>query len=290
MNSGGDEVVFCIKGVEQLSAGLDPDFSTYYAASSTRKVWLTDREPVDNVITVKMRDGEQGVAMFLNNDLLGGAGTDIAALACDLYVPSGFVQTDYIGDPAGGDPAKDYYRAVPIGPGHWSHLGFASTIVRVDFYFVDSSLNQLSTKLSIIKEDAICKHDSAQLGWFNTRGGYDYLTFTGRVPKTITTSSKSFRRSALRFDVSTFRIDEGREDVEYSKTGRKRYTLQEQFFTAEDRELLQYLMQSRVVSVRVGGGNWEPVNVVQDSLLIEPSGSRLYKVSLDVEVATDIRC
>lgn len=291
MNSGGDATVFCIKGVEQLSAGLDPAFNAYYAASASTKVWLTDREPENNVITYRMKEDEQGVAMFLNNDSLGGAGTNIAWLRVDQYEKSGtLIGQTFIENPTDADPARDYYRAVPVGPGHWSHLGLDPTTVRAEFRFVDSGFQVISMPLNVIEEPGICKHESVQVAWFNTRGGYDYLTFTGRAPQTITTSSKRYRKSPLRYDSATFSIEDGRQDVEFAKTGRKRYTLNEQFFSATDRDLLQYLLRSRVVSIRVGTGDWLPANVLTDSLQIQPSGSQFYAVSLEVEIAQDIRC
>jgi hypothetical protein len=45
-----------------------------------------------------------------------------------------------------------------------------------------------------------------------------------------------------------------------------------------------------VVQMRRGTGDLEPCIVRTNSLRIEPAGSRFYAVSLDVELARDVRC
>ena len=135
------------------------------------------------------------------------------------------------------------------------------------------------------------KHESTQVAWFNTRGGYDYLTFTGRSPKVVTTEGKTYRRNVRQYGLSTFRFeDDGREYATYAKTGKEQYTLTTNDFNEVERDLVQYLLRSKVVHIRRGDGDWLPATVLTNSVTIEPAGSQLYNVSLTVEVAEDIRC
>jgi len=69
-------------GYEQLSQGLDPSFSDYYGTASTKKVWLSDRIPVNNIIEVTAGIEDNGVAAFINSDDTGSA---IVNLTIKIY-------------------------------------------------------------------------------------------------------------------------------------------------------------------------------------------------------------
>ena len=71
-------------GYEQLSQGLDPSFSDYYGTASTKKVWLMDREPVNNVIEVNAGIEDNGVAAFINSDDTGSAIVNITLKIPDV--------------------------------------------------------------------------------------------------------------------------------------------------------------------------------------------------------------
>lgn len=43
-----NQSLYLIDGYEQLSAGLHPGFSDYYGTGNKKKVWLSDREPVES--------------------------------------------------------------------------------------------------------------------------------------------------------------------------------------------------------------------------------------------------
>ena len=90
-----------------------------------------------------------------------------------------------------------------------------------------------------------------------------------------------------------------RNTSSYAKSARKQYTLSDLFFTEQQRDQLEFALRSKVVQIRrwenVGETTnidygWEPATILTNSLVIEPSGSRFYNVSIDVEVAQDIRC
>ena len=73
-------------GYEQLSQGLDPSFSDYYGTASTKKVWLTDRIPSNNVIEVTAGIEDNGVAAFINSD---DTGSLISRLLINTYDTAG---------------------------------------------------------------------------------------------------------------------------------------------------------------------------------------------------------
>jgi len=171
------------------------------------------------------------------------------------------------------------------------HLGFTTMPDIVNFVLQDGS-NAMSMNLKVTaNKPRPCKHEATQLAWINTRGGWDYLRFDSRAPLTISTTGKEYRKNVGTYGEATFTIASNIQQYDtYGKVGRESYTLSEQFFTEAQRDLCQYLMRSPVVQMRRGTGDWEPCIVRTNSLQIQPAGARFYSVSLDVELARDIRC
>ena len=63
--------IWLIDGYEQISAGLDPSFADYYGTASTKKFWLTDREPESDIIHITAGIEDTGVLTFINTDDTG---------------------------------------------------------------------------------------------------------------------------------------------------------------------------------------------------------------------------
>ena len=137
-----------------------------------------------------------------------------------------------------------------------------------------------------------CRNTATQVAWINTRGGWEYLLFTSRAPKQISVEGKNYRKTIGSYNDATFSFNADQSQYEtFGKTGKEQYTLQENFFNAEERGLLDSLMKSNVVQIRrLDESVWKPVNVLTNSLTIQPAGSQFYNVSLQVEIAQDIRC
>lgn len=286
------EHVYLLRGVEQISSGLNPSFAAYYPQSSTNKAWLTDR-PQDSVgeVNVSMSVDDEAVAMFLVPDNMGVT-TSVGMVQVRGFRAGGASDGAVNIPIAASTTAKENLKAVPIGPAHWAHLGITSSAVtQVSFQLATSGGTARSEKLWVRLDEAPCNHEATQLAWINSRGGWDYLRFDGRAPYTVSTTSKEYRKSVGTFGEATFTIASDVQQYDtYGKVAKEGYTLTEQFFSAEERDLLQYLMRSPVVQMRRGTGEWEPCIVRTTSLRIEPSGTRFYAVTLDVELARDVRC
>ncbi len=287
-----NEAVYLLRGVEQISSGLNPSFSNYYPQSGTNKAWLTDR-PQDSIgeVNMTMAVDDEGVMMFLTPDNMGVV-TGAERVEVRGYRAGGASDGAVNIPIAASTTTKENLQAVPIGPAHWAHLGIVSTAVtQVSFQLATTGGSARSEKLWVRLDEAPCNHDATQLAWINSRGGWDYLRFDGRAPFTVSTTSKEYRKSVGTFGEATFTIASDIQQYDtYGKVAKEAYTLTEQFFSAEERDLLQYLMRSNVVQMRRGTGEWEPCIVRTNSLRIEPSGARFYAVSLDVELARDVRC
>ena len=293
-----EKKVYIGNGVEQITSGLLPSFVEYYPTSNNRIGWLTDRkrsDPEDDTseIQVSMAEEDQAVGLIYITDNLGTA-TSVTRCRVRQYNTSGtFVAYIDIAIPSiSATIARQSLLAVPIGPAHWSHLGLNAACHTAKFRLETSSGGDKCVELAVTKDHPRpCNHDATQVAWLNTRGGWDYLRFDSRSPLNVNVTGKTFRKQVGTYGSSTFSLSTQMNQYEtYAKTGKEAYTLSENFFSAEERDLLQYLMRSKVVQMRRGTGTWEPVVVRSNSLTIEPAGSRFYNVSLDVELGRDVRC
>ena len=290
LNQDSSEV-FLLNGTEQTSSGLLPSFAAYYPTAVTKKAWLTDLPLVDNKITLEMGDEDEAVMMFVNTNSLGTL-TSLDRVSIFGYNAAGSVADSVTITVADATTVtKNNLYALPIGPAAWTHLGMGSDVVEIRCTL--GNIAGGNSRQLIVKNNSCrpLKHEATQLAWINTRGGWDYLRFDGRAPLNVSTTSKEYRKNVGTYGEATFTIASNVQQYDtFGKVGKEAYTLTEQAFTASQREILQYLMRSPVVQMRTGTGPWEPCLVRTNSLQIEPAGSQLYKVSLNVELARDVRC
>lgn len=293
------EDIFLTNGTEQLADGLHPAFSPYYWGNSVG--WLTERtfgdlsgETYDGT-TITMRGDEERTISLLAADSMGK----------NLSSPSVF----YTFVPITGVPdqgaksitfttnAKTRMLHVPLGWSQIEDLQIAynytlDQIKYVDVRVIEGAANAGNAVRIIYDDTRGCRNTSTQVAWINTKGGWEYLRFDSRAPKQISVEGKTYRKTIGTYGSSTFSFDAaGSQYDTFAKTGKEQYTLQENFFDANERALLDSLMKSRLVQIRrMDETVWKPVTVLTNSLTIQPAGSQFYNVSLQVEIAQDIRC
>ena len=290
-------------GYEQLSQGLDPSFSDYYGTASTKKVWLMDREPVNNVIEVNAGIEDNGVAAFINSDDTGSA---IVNLTIKIYDTLGSLEDTltYIVNSTNGGlvPTTNWTNDnndasllyAYIYPGSLSAITTAlnNVVEGWDYYDVIPSTDTAPTgnTLRIRNKCRNTKNEPVQLGWANTRGGWDYLRFNGKKQKTVTREEKTYRKivgdySGAQFELAT----SAREIKPYQLEAKETYQLNS-VLTIEEVTLMQYCMRSKNVMARIDG-TWVPVTIQTNSMQIEEETvSKVFITSFNVELAQIIRC
>ena len=290
-------------GYEQLSQGLDPSFSDYYGTASTKKVWLTDREPVNNVIEVNAGIEDNGVAAFINSDDTGSA---IVNLTIKIYDTLGSLEDTltYIVNSTNGGlvPTTNWTNDnndasllyAYIYPGSLSAITTAlnNVVEGWDYYDVIPSTDTAPTgnTLRIRNKCRNTKNEPVQLGWANTRGGWDYLRLNGKKQKTVTREEKTYRKivgdySGAQFELAT----SAREIKPYQLEAKETYQLNS-VLTIEEVTLMQYCMRSKNVMARIDG-TWVPVTIQTNSMQIEEETvSKVFITSFNVELAQIIRC
>lgn len=296
--------VYLIDGYEQLSAGLHPGFSNYYGTGNKKKVWLSDREPVDSVINVKAAIEDNGVVAFLNTD---DTGSLIERLVINIYDTSGTLDntlTYDINSTNGGlVPSTAWGNTNNNGsllyaylyPASFTALTAALNAVTGGWGHYDvipsTGLNvQTGNILRVTNSCRYSKNEAVQLAWANTRGGWDYLRFNGKKQKTVTREEKTYRKIVGDYDRSTFTFaTTAREIKPYQLEAKERYQLNG-ILTIEELTLMQYCMRSKNVMARIDG-LWVPVTIQTNSMQIEEETvSKVFVTSFNVELAQIIRC
>jgi len=293
------EEVIVTNGTEQIADGLHPSFNDYLWGNDVG--FLTERPVVNNVITHRARRDEELVVSFIDGDDIGEtrAGTYILRAT---YVPyTGSSYTGPVGAAYTGTDVTEMLLQIPIGGpnlvANYASVPFTlEETDYIDFYLYRTDAGnegQIGNAYRVVFDDSRgCRNTATQVAWINTKGGWEYLRFDSRAPKQISVEGKTFRKTIGTYGEATFSFDAaGAQYDTFAKTGKEQYTLQENFFDANERALLDSLMKSRMVQIRrMDEDVWKPVTVKTNSLTIQPAGSQFYNVSLTVEIAQDIRC
>ena len=281
-------------GVCQISDGyLSFKESPYLMASSTAKAFLTDRVGEGEDIEMYMADEDEGIVAIVQPDEFLATDTDVDEFYYSVSQTGG-ATADQLNFAAGSLTANDNYKVACIGPAQVAQLFGASwngnwTKIQIEMRTTTNTIR--SRHLTIYRDCRPIKHDPVQLTWANTVGGWDYLRFDGRALKTVNSEDKRYRKTVGSYGEADFTFNAyDRQDTPYHVTAREKYALRNQFFTASERDLLQYCLRSKKVMFRVGTGDWLPCTVDTKSYTVQPAASKLFDVSLNIDLAQDIRC
>jgi len=298
-----NQTLYLVDGYEQLSAGLHPGFTDFYGTQSNRKVWLTDRVPASNVISVKAAIEDEGVAAFLNTD---DTGSLIERLVINIYDTSGTLDDTLTydvnltnGAQSPGAAASSYTNGTLVYayvyPASFSGLTTALNAVTGGWGHYDvipsTGLNvQTGNILRVTNDCRYSKNEAVQLAWADTRGGWDYLRFNGKKQKTVTREEKTYRKIVGDYDAATFTFAPSEREIKpYQLEAKERYQLNG-ILTIEELTLLQYCMRSKNVMARIDG-TWVPVTISTNSMQVEEETvSKVFVTSFEVELAQIIRC
>jgi len=287
--------IYVMDGYEQVSSGLHPSFSDYYGTASTKKFWLTDREPVNNVITIEAADDDEGFFAFINNNTV----SDVTRLAFQLIPPTG-APTTLTKDlnttngaqlPSATSPVNGFLVYAGIMPAQVLTPIFSATSWKqITITPQNGSGTQEGNVLSIIRDCTDYKDQAVQVTFANSRGGWDYLKFEGRPGRSITTEEKTYRKALGNYDATTYTFQSFNPEVEaYQKTAKLQYILNG-LFNVADSKLLPFLLRSRKVYAKIDGV-WNPVTVTTSQATYKTTADgRLTQLALNVELAQVIRC
>ena len=285
---------YLLNGAWQIKDGKHPSFSEFYcdSTSNTAKAWLTNLPNNSQLIERHMADEDEGRAQIMQHSLMGVT-CFLNRVAYELRDASGSLMATKNLSVSLQLYSPQAIRNVPMGP------------VNLEAYFDDDweddwaycdlipkqTITVIGATLRIHRDCRPIKHKPVQLAWANSVGGWDMLRFDARAPKTIQKNEKRFRKDPLDWQGTTTSWNAwDRGTTTFHNEGKIRFTLTHDQFNAEERALLEYCMRSRLVYYRYGTNAWAPCVVDNNSLVIEPAGSKMYRVSLAIEDANPVRC
>ena len=287
-------IKYLVNGAWQIKDGKHPSFSEFYcdAAANTAKAWLTNLPNNSQLIERYMADEDEGRAQIVQHSLMGIT-CFLNRVRYELRNSSGALLASKNLTVSLGIYLPQNIRNVPMGPvnlaayfgGDWDTTWSYCDIIP------KQTDTQLGATLRIHKDCRPVKHQPVQLAWANSVGGWDLVRFDARAPKTIQKNEKRYRQDPLDWQGTTTSWQAwDRGTTTFHNEGRKRFTLTHDEFTTDERALLEYCMRSRLVYYRYGTDAWAPCVVDTNSLVIEPAGSKMYRVSLVIEDANPVRC
>ena len=295
-------VVYLVGGAEQISSGLLPSFAEYYPTSGSEKTWLTDRKLTNGRININVSETDEGVVAFLHDSLIiGGTGFMIAY---NIYNGSTNLQGEKLFQITtnGGQAltSTDYNQKITYStffPGNTAWIptpwypGFNPTWTHYEIELQTMFGVTVGAPIRFTKDCGPVKHTSTQIGWTNTRGGWDYLRFDGRARETTMARSKNYKKTVGNWNGSTYSfLPSAREIKPYQTTASKSYSLNSISFTQSEVELLQYAFRSENVMMKYGSDEWLPVTIDTKSYSISESISKIPSVALSVTISQTIKC
>ena len=297
------DIVYLLDGVEQISAGLHPSFADYYTTAATQKVWLTDRIPVSDVITIEATDDDEGCIAFINDsNIVIGLGSQVKIVVRNAAGTAINTFYDTINSGNGAQLPSDsnisqkltYLMVFPKNIDAWGSSVLTNNPTW-DSYDVVIQNSGLSDKSNTLKIKRICtqdKHKNTQLAWTNSVGGWDSVLFTGRTEHTDSVTSKPFKKQIGDWDASTYSfLPQARESQAYQVTGKSMFKLTSIGFSFAEIDLIKYAIRSDNLMMRAGAsGEWMPVVIDTKSYNVKERFSGIFSVSLSVTLAQTIRC
>tara|TARA_R100000951_G_scaffold18050_1_gene14443 strand:- start:8221 stop:9480 length:1260 start_codon:yes stop_codon:yes gene_type:complete len=294
------ETIQLIDGHFQTSEGLNPSFTDFYGTASTKPFWLTDRQPVSDVITIDAASEDEGVVAFLNRSTISDVGKFVLVIydADDVVLSGATIEVNPDNGaqlPTASSPTNGFLVHFGIYPANIDgHSSLLTNNPTWDYYILTpqttSAATQKGNEIRVNNRCTSAKNGSVQIGWANTKGGWDYLRFNGKKQKTLTREEKSYDKILGDYDANAFSFQSfDRVTTPYQVDAKESYTLNG-ILTIEEVTLLQYCMRSKNVMFKIDGA-WLPVTLRTNSLQIEEDTiSKVFVTSFDVELAQPLKC
>lgn len=292
--------IYLIPGVRQISEGLHPSFADYHMSVFTnvqKRGWLTVRNFATGsteYIDIHMADDDQAVMCLLTYSM--GYTNYFNKVKYTLKDSSGTTLATVTPTMSGSSTITSNYRTALIGPSQLALNAVFGASWDDDWHSCEITPQsawgaRVGATLRIYKDCRPIKHTPVQIAFTNWAGGWDVLRFDGRAPKTITKTAKTYQSTPLTYDQSAPTFEAWNEVTKtYHQTATRKYKLNHNQFTADERDMLEHLMRAKIVYFRYGTETWKPCKVDENSLVIQPAASKMFDVSLTITQSQPVRC
>jgi hypothetical protein len=281
--------LYLIGGREQLAAGLHPDFSEYYASGPTRKAWLTDHPVTGSYIELTARDEDQGYTALITRSLVSSA----TAVTYSVTTSSGTTATNVTlnttngaqlptaTSPVGG--FLTYVALMPVNVEAITGVDLTDWISYTVTPIIEATLQPVGRAIRVTRNCKTYKTDPVQIAWTNSKGGWDYANFEGKLLTTLTTQAKPYRKALGDWNGATFTAPGFLAETEYfHKDGEDKYELTG-YFTPAEAEVLRNLVLAKRAFIRLS--DWVPVLVEPTSYAVRTHTAQMSLVTVTVKLA-----
>lgn len=147
----------------------------------------------------------------------------------------------------------------------------------------------------IINEEPCNDFPHVQFAWQNSFGYRDQFTFTKRVDHSTKTKNNNFLKGAADYNSTGYDVDiQDRGYTTYSQLIENDFTVQSNFMTDQEAELLKHLFQSGEVKVRFSQGpyadQWVPVILTKTTYIQKTNRKdRLFQYTVSFKLATNTK-
>ena len=291
---------YLVGGREQLSAGLHPDFSDHYPTTSTRKGWLTDYSVTGSFIEMKATDEAEGRAALITRSTVSDAtrigfsvttGSGTTTTFVDLNTSNG-AQLPTATTPVGG-----FITYVPLMPATVNGIegedeaGDPQTVDLTGWIsYSVGAYDGLTPKCRSIRVTRDCKTyktTPVQIAWANSKGGWDYAHFEGKLLTTQQTQAKPYRAALGDWNGASFTAPGFLPETQYfHKEAEETYQLTG-YFTQSELEVFKSLNLARRAFIKLD--QWLPVLIEPNSYAVRTDNTQLALVTFNAKLAQSIR-
>lgn len=287
-----NRTVYLIGGREQISAGLHPDFSQYYATAGTKKVWLTDYPVTGSYIELTAQDETEGYAALITRSTV----SDATAISYSVTTSSGTTTTILTLNTTNGaqlptatSPVNGFITYVSLMPVNVAAAGISLTnwISYTVYPIIEATLTPVGRAFRITKDCKTYKTDPIELAWANSKGGWDYATFEGKLLSTVTTQNKPYKKALGTWGGTAFVSNSfDAETAYFHKEGEEAYQLTGKFRQTE-LEVFKNLVLAKKAFIKLN--QWLPVLIDTASYQVRTDNAQIAEVVFNVKLAQTLR-
>lgn len=299
VGSSAINTIFLLDGAAQIADGYASGFDIHEGVSATDNMFLTKRRVEGNSHVIYATDEDEGVTSFIADSNVWN--TSAYQVVWTIVKENG-TSTPYsrqINTSFGaGLPSNSLIATkllyIPMMPKNITDLFGAAAMANWKEIIIGVYTSAFAPLTTFMRVKQTCqnqKHQRTQLAFKNSLGGWDYLSFNGRVERTIESEGKAYRKSVGTYSAATFGFGaHDRELAEFGRTATKSYRVTATDFTLTDHQLVEELVKSTEVYARVDS-SWHPVVMENNSAVYRREvSSRVQEVSVSFSIAQKIQC
>jgi len=268
--------------------------TVFELCSLARDYWVVDYATIDTVAIS---------ATWYAYDALDGGGSQLATAT---VTHTGFEAWSSFGQGVGEDIDADDFELTNTGGSQIIYLPDNTASFAYDMNSDAATKATISTSATSVAAasgnytwtiERICsaKYTPVLMRFINKNGVPQDQYFFLKSSKSLNTKSEKFKRNIFNYSTSSYDVKDHQQQI-FNKNGTHKYTLNTDYISEAYVNVMEDIMLSEYVWLytpstttrSLTGGDYQPVNVVSQSLVYKTSlNDRLIQYTLEVEASND---